>query len=370
MPNNEITQNTSGPANTVTAPVVAVNGGSGNLYFQPGTPAVFAGQEILNNQETGAFVNMTAPNNMPGQKTNQTNIQSAIGKQLKRISQLPNFSPINTRETGGIFTPDNNVFAGINFGGAGTARAASTALIADLSALVVVQDGITLIAGNLFLVKNGAVPKVYTAVNAASTANVNLGLTLDGVTVDGVVLAAGNRVLLKDQTLPAANGLYTVVVSPGVATRATDMDTTGEVIYGGSALVSAGTANTGKTFLISTKPAVLGTNPLAYTDLATQAGFLITHAFDGLYVVGVVAGTAPLTRSTDFNTAVTVSGMVVNVTSGTANGGKTFINLQTNVVTLGVTDLDFENLAEFQATALTSTDKGDLNSDTQVYQLY
>jgi hypothetical protein len=61
-------------------------------------------------------------------------------------------------------------------------------------------------------------------VRAATTANV----TLSGPqTIDGVALVAGNRVLVKDQTSAAQNGLY--VVAAGAWTRATDMAVWGDV---------------------------------------------------------------------------------------------------------------------------------------------
>ena len=62
------------------------------------------------------------------------------------------------------------------------------------------------------------------SVRAASTAN----LTLSGTqTVDGVALVANDRVLVKDQSAPAQNGIY--VVAAGAWTRATDMDAWAEV---------------------------------------------------------------------------------------------------------------------------------------------
>ena len=63
-----------------------------------------------------------------------------------------------------------------------------------------------------------------TSVKAASTTN----LTLSGPqTIDGIALIAGDRVLVKDQSTPAQNGIY--VVAAGAWTRATDQDTWAEV---------------------------------------------------------------------------------------------------------------------------------------------
>lgn len=62
------------------------------------------------------------------------------------------------------------------------------------------------------------------SVKAASTGN----LTLSGTqTVDGIALVANDRVLVKDQTTPAQNGIY--IVAAGAWMRATDMDAWTEI---------------------------------------------------------------------------------------------------------------------------------------------
>jgi hypothetical protein len=63
----------------------------------------------------------------------------------------------------------------------------------------------------------------HPSVKAASTAN----LTLSGTqTVDGIALIAGDRILVKDQTTPAQNGIY--AVAAGAWARVTDADTWNE----------------------------------------------------------------------------------------------------------------------------------------------
>lgn len=59
-------------------------------------------------------------------------------------------------------------------------------------------------------------------VKAASTANIDLA-TGGLLTIDGVSLQTGDRVLVKNQTQPAENGIY--VVAGGAWTRAADMNT-------------------------------------------------------------------------------------------------------------------------------------------------
>lgn len=59
----------------------------------------------------------------------------------------------------------------------------------------------------------------------ATTANITLSGTQ---TIDGVAVVAGNRVLVKNQTAQATNGIY--VVAAGAWTRATDADTWNELV--------------------------------------------------------------------------------------------------------------------------------------------
>jgi hypothetical protein len=63
---------------------------------------------------------------------------------------------------------------------------------------------------------------------ATTTAGTLASSFENGDTVNGVVLATGNRILIKNQTAPAENGIYTVNAS-GAPTRATDMDAWAEV---------------------------------------------------------------------------------------------------------------------------------------------
>lgn len=80
------------------------------------------------------------------------------------------------------------------------------------------------------------------AVRVATTVTGTLATAYaNGQTVDGVVLVTGDRILIKNQSAGAENGIYIVNVS-GAPTRATDADTATDiadaVVY-----VSLGTVN-------------------------------------------------------------------------------------------------------------------------------
>lgn len=105
------------------------------------------------------------------------------------------------------------------------------------------------------------------SVRAASLANIDLA-TGGELTIDGVILAAGQRVLVKDQTLPAENGIY--VVSADAWTRATDMDAAAE-FDGSAVLVEEGTqAYTAWTETATV--ATVGTDPVTYVQFNGAAG--------------------------------------------------------------------------------------------------
>ncbi len=99
------------------------------------------------------------------------------------------------------------------------------------------------------------VPKV----RAATTANGTLASAFaNGQTVDGVPLATGDRILIKNQTTGAENGVY-VVKATGAPDRAPDWPAGADVV-GFAARVTAGTANANTVWAVYAEPAVVGTN--------------------------------------------------------------------------------------------------------------
>lgn len=102
------------------------------------------------------------------------------------------------------------------------------------------------------------------SVRAATTANL---ASLSGLlTVDGVALQAGDRVLVKNQTAGAQNGIY--VASASAWARATDADENAEVTGGMVMGVEEGALNGGTRWKLTTSGAItVGTTALVFTDI-------------------------------------------------------------------------------------------------------
>lgn len=101
------------------------------------------------------------------------------------------------------------------------------------------------------------------SVKAASTAN----LTLSGAqTVDGVALVATDRVLVKNQTAPADNGLY--VVAAGAWSRASDLDAWAEVA-GAFTFIEAGTTQASSGWVAAgASGGTLGTTAITWSQFS------------------------------------------------------------------------------------------------------
>jgi hypothetical protein len=126
--------------------------------------------------------------------------------------------------------------------------------------------------------------RVATTANLTATASgTGLGKTLTNsgtqaaITIDSVPLSSGDRVLVKDQTTGADNGIYTVTtVGTGstnwVLTRATDADNsapTNEVTAGLFTFVEEGTVNQDSGWVLSTNsPITLDTTALTFVQFS------------------------------------------------------------------------------------------------------
>lgn len=130
---------------------------------------------------------------------------------------------------------------------------------------------------------------VKASVRVASTANVTI--SGPGAAIDGVSLTNGDRVLLKNQTTAAENGIYVFTGAATAMTRATDADTSAKVTSGLFTFVEQGTVNADSGWILTTDGAIsLGTTGLTFTQFSgagqIDAGQGLTKTGNQLNVVG------------------------------------------------------------------------------------
>lgn len=184
---------------------------------------------------------------------------------------------------------------------------------------------------------------VILAAQAATTANLNatqagagVGATLTNAgamvafSVDGYAAALNDRILVKNQTLPEHNGVYTVTtVGSGavnwVLTRATDYDQAPSEIKPGTLIaVNNGTVNATTSWLETATVVTVDTDPILFS----QFTFSPTAFFQ---IVNNLSEGVPATMRT--NLGLTSIATATPPLSGTLGG--TGVNNGANTITLG-----------------------------------
>lgn len=152
------------------------------------------------------------------------------------------------------------------------------------------------------------------SVRAASTANGTLASAYENAdTLDGVTLATGDRILLKNQTAGAENGIYTVNAS-GAPTRALDADSATE-LKAATVTVTEGSTNADKVFRLVTDNVTLGTTSLSWTEVGGGGS---------TYVAGDGLGESPAgTFNVTTGTGLEVSSDSVRIAAAAAGAGLT-----------------------------------------------
>lgn len=127
--------------------------------------------------------------------------------------------------------------------------------------------------GQVKTLLNGAISNLdyKGSVRVASTGNVTVSSA--PATLDGITLTASDRVLLKDQTAAAENGLYVFAAAGQPLTRTPDADTDAEVTPGVWVTVEEGATHADTAWWITTDgPIVVGTTEIEFSPFPLTTG--------------------------------------------------------------------------------------------------
>jgi hypothetical protein len=205
----------------------------------------------------------------------------------------------------------------------------------------------------------------------AATTPLGGNVTLTGAqTIDGVALSSGDRVLVKNQTLPAQNGIYTVAV--GSWARSFDADNFtlpgGNVTTGMYCFVEEGTVNkTTGWVMSSTGTIVLDTTPLTFVQFSGAGEYT---AGNGLVLTGNAFEVVPAGSGLDDGTgrlkvtADTIDLCLTGVTAGTyGNTGYNVPNIQVDAYGRLTTATGAQNRNLFPSVVIGEANKVFANPD-------
>ena len=171
-------------------------------------------------------------------------------------------------------------------------------------------------------------------VRVATTANGTLASAFaNGQTVDGQVLATNDRILLKNQSAGAENGVY-VVAASGAPARAADFTTGAATLTGGALIpVRMGTVSGGKIFQCTNTTAItIGTTAITFNSAGTA-----TTLNTGGILIGPLAsitaggsGSIAIGGSVDSNSGIAI-GQSAACTNGASNAGGVAIGTSATV---------------------------------------
>jgi len=122
---------------------------------------------------------------------------------------------------------------------------------------------------------------VHASVATATTASVDLSTA--PAAIDGVTLTDGMRVLVKDQSNAAQNGIYVYDEDSGELVRAEDYDTAGEIQAGDFVFVSGGSTYNNTGWVQENDVTTLGTDPIVWDQFSGAGTFV---AGNGLTLTG------------------------------------------------------------------------------------
>ena len=160
------------------------------------------------------------------------------------------------------------------------------------------------------------------------TSGVGATLTISGSTltaIDGVTLSTDDRIVIKDESTSAHNGIYTYTSST-VLTRATDFDTPTEMAGGDFVFVQQGTLYNDTGWVMTDPVTTVGTSDVTFVQFSGAGSF--------------TAGAGLTLTGTEFS--VNVDNLTTDISGG-------------NVVVKTSAQLTTPNIGEATGTSLTAT---------------
>lgn len=236
---------------------LAFNEQTNVLYYGTGTGGEGGtATSIIPIGGTGAFVDTTTDQTVAGVKTFSSTIQCSISGNAGTATTLQTSRTIEltTDATGSAsFNGSANATIAVTLANSGVSAGTYTKITVDAKGRATVGETASLsdlsaATGNISLGANkitnladptaaqDAATKAYVDgvaqgldIKASCVAATTANITLSGTqTVDGIALIAGDRILVKDQTASAENGIY--VVAAGAWARSSDADTWDELV--------------------------------------------------------------------------------------------------------------------------------------------
>ena len=190
-------------------------------------------------------------------------------------------------------------------------------------------------------------------------------ITLSGLqTVDGVALVAGNRVLVKNQSNPAQNGIY--VASSGAWNYASDGNVYAD--YPSAFLfVEEGTTWAGSAWVCTSQPGgTLGTTPITFTQFSNNAtytagtGLTLTGYTFSITNIGTAgtygsASSVPVFTTNAQGQVTSVTNTSISITNSQVSGLGTMSTQNANSVAITGGSINGTTIGGSTASAITGT---------------
>lgn len=179
---------------------------------------------------------------------------------------------------------------------------------------------------------------VLESVRVATTANITLSGTQ---TIDGVAVVAGNRVLVKNQTTAANNGIY--VAAAGAWTRSTDFDEASEVKQGAYVTVLEGATMAGAWVLTTADPITVGVTAQTWLPFYRLANYVTKSGVETLSNKTFAGATKFATNGSRIGITNDASPITPSALVEIANNGAVTCGLRVSSRWSGTTALPYQN---------------------------